>query len=106
MNIGTNVLGQAVPTDNISTLAIGMYFLDPEHSPVNCGALQPIAVVAHHGVDENGEATGVLYGCNGTTTQVHEPDVYLVDDSWKPWITYSMILGVVLIGAALIKKAL
>jgi len=101
---GYNILGQAVDITNPETLPIGMYFVSPEDSPVNCGSLQPVMIVAHHGVDSNGNATGVSYACNGSTTQVHEPDIYLVDDDWKHYIKYTLIIALIILSISIVKK--
>jgi len=106
MSTAINILGQVVPGDHPDALAIGMYFPDPATAPVDCGALRPVMVVAHHGVDSDGKPTGVLYGCNGTTETVHDPDVYLVDDPWKGYLIYVMIIAVIILGIAIIRKVL
>ncbi|MCP4789167.1 MAG: hypothetical protein GY881_02910 [Gammaproteobacteria bacterium] len=108
MSNTVNILGQAVNADHLDQLAIGMYFLDGDAIPsnLNCGELAPIAVVAHHGIDEDGEPTGVLYGCaGGHTITEHLPDMYLVDDSWKQWPKYVMLFAIFLLLAAIIKRA-
>ena len=102
---GYNILGQRVNIDNPGRLAIGMYFYEnASDAPVDCGALQPVMVVAHHGVDASGNATGVQYACNGQTTQVHEPDIYIVDDAWKGYIKYVMIIACIVLAVAITRK--
>ena len=103
----TTLLGTVVNCDQLNELAIGMYLprcedaagnkIPCEDFPVDCGGLQEVVVVVGHEVDADGNATQVLHGCNGTTTTQYLPNTYLVDESWKKFITGGLVVAVALL---------
>ena len=92
-----DIRGRVVQCGPSDDLAIGLYFINPEDSPVDCGVARNIKVVTGSRRDENGELIDVLYACNGSMDLLHLSDVYVLDDLWKPYLLYGLILAIAIL---------
>jgi len=101
-----DMLGRTTQCTSRDDIAIGMYFVSPDDVPENldCGALPPIMIVTGHRRDENDQLIDRIYGCKGTITTYEYPDIFVMDDVWKPYLKYVLIVAILMVLVKLILK--